>query len=281
MARKRVEPFTIALLSSLATILIVVYPCAGLTGSQRTVTRNNSRFLTHSNFELNNASTESSTSTLREIIPAKYHKRYLRWRNDFLSTASGHEQWERYSLNPGFTLTITVSPEEAEGARVMDFIWDDSGKLSGATIILGSKLDSGYPSSITYPITCSLAPGNLPPEVKGTILAATKLAHEFGHLNRTMSMDGRFYQLQNRLMIEYNQIFYANGRTTLDPQLIELANEIGGTPVSIAQDRESWAEMGAILYLRERLPHLSHHAKMPGAIRQAIETYYSTYPDRF
>ncbi len=279
MARKRVGPFTIALLSSLATILIVVYPCAGLTGSQRTVTRNNSRFLTHSNFELNNASTESSTSTLREIIPAKYHKRYLRWRNDFLSTASGHEQWERYSLNPGFTLTITVSPEEAEGARVMDFIWDDSGKLSGATIILGSKLDSGYPSSITYPITCSLAPGNLPPEVKGTILAATKLAHEFGDLNRTMSMDGRLYQLQNNLMIEYNKFFYANGRDTSDPYLLELSDEMGGTPVSIKQDRESWAEMGAILYLQERLRR-DHRLKMPQPIRQAIETYFVTYPGR-
>src|SRR6266487_7203474 len=106
MARKRVGPFTIGLLSSLAAILIVVYPCAGLTDSQRTVTRNNWRFLIHSNLELKKASTESSTSTVREIIPAKYHRRYLRWRNDFLSTASGREQWERYTLNPGFMLTI-------------------------------------------------------------------------------------------------------------------------------------------------------------------------------
>ncbi len=80
-------------------------------------------------------------------------------------------------------------------------------------------------------------------------------------------------------MIEYNQIFYANGRTTLDPQLLELAQEMGGTPVSIAQDRESWAEMGAILYLQERL-RKDRHAKMPQPIRQAIDTYYLTYPER-
>ena len=265
----------------MAAILFAANVLLGLFHSPVAVTHANLSPLGHINAEPIGAVTDSSISTLREVIPAKYQKKYLKWKHDYLSTVAGRTQWERYTLNPNFILTITISREEAEGARVDRFLWDDLGNLVGATIILGNRLDSGYPSSINYPITCSLAPGNLPPEVKGTILAATKLAHEFGHLNRTMSMDGRFYQLQNRLMIEYNQIFYANGRSTLDPRLIELANEIGGTPVSIAQDRESWAEMGAILYLRERLPHLSHHAKMPGAIRQAIETYYSTYPDRF
>jgi hypothetical protein len=78
------------------------------------------------------------------------------------------------------------------------------------------------------------------PPARGTILAATNLAHEFGHLNRTMSMDGRLYQLQNELMIEYNRLFFANGRDTKDPYLLQLAEQMGGTPVSIKQDRESW-----------------------------------------
>jgi hypothetical protein len=115
--------------------------------------------------------------------------------------------------------------------------------------------------------------------VKGTILAATKLAHEFGHLNRAMSMDGTLYELQNHLMIEYNTIFYANGRDTHDPRLLDLAAEMDGTPVTIAQDRELWAETGAILYLQERLRKV-HRLKMPTSIRQAIESYYSTYPGR-
>jgi hypothetical protein len=222
---------------------------------------------------------EAVTNTVKESMPAEYRKRYLRWRNEYLSTQAGREQWNLYALNPHFTLTITVSKDEGQGARVDGFRWDEAGKLIAATIILGNKLDSGYPSSINYPITCSLAPGNLPPEAKGTILAATKLAHEFGHLNRTMSMDGRLYRLQNQLMIEYNRFFYANGRDTNDPYLFQLAEQMGGTPVSIKQDRESWAEMGAILYLQERLRR-DHRLKMPQQIRQAIEAYFVSYPGR-
>ncbi len=221
----------------------------------------------------------AGSPSLKEVIPAKYQKRYLKWKNDYLSTDAGREEWERYTLDPKFTLTITISREEAEGARVNGLHWDATGKLIAATIMLGSKLDSGYPSSFNYPITCSLAPGNLPSEVKGTILAATKLAHEFGHLNRMMNMDGRLYELQNRLMIEYNRIFHANGLNAQDPRLSELVRRMDGTPVSIAQERESWAEMGAILYLQERLQK-DRDAKMPQPIREAISTYYLTYPGR-
>ncbi len=160
-----------------------------------------------------------------------------------------------------------------------DFRWDEDGKLIAATIILGGKLDSGYPSSINYPITCSLAPGNLPPEVRGAILAATKMAHEFGHLDRIMTMDGRLYESQNRLMVEYNEIFFENGRDAQDARLVELVDQMGGTPVSIAQDRESWAEVGALLFLQERL-RKDHRIKMPSPVRQAIESYFVTYPGR-
>lgn len=215
-----------------------------------------------------------------EVIPSRYQKRYSKWKNEFLSTAVGRSQWDRYALDTSFTLTITVSHQQAQGALVDDYRWDDSGKLVAATIFLGDRLDSGYPNSINYPITCSLAPGNLPPEVRGTILAATKIAHEFGHLNRTMNMDGSQFRLQNRLMIEYNEIFNTNGHDVLDPRLLALEKAMDGTPVSIAQDRESWAEVGAIRYLQERLGR-DHHAKMPQPVRQAIEAYVITYPGRF
>jgi len=224
-------------------------------------------------------SADINRSRVIELIPAQYRKRYLKWRNDYLSTAVGRTQWDRYALDANFTLTITVSKDRAEGAILDSYRWDETGRLNAATITLGNKLDSGYPSSINYPITCSLAPGNLPPEVKGTILAATKLAHEFGHLNRTMTMDGRLYQLQNSLMIEYNRIFDANGRNCQDLRLLELVNRMDGTPVSIAQDRESWAEVGAILYLQERLAG-DRNIKMPEPIKQAIEGYYLAYPGR-
>ncbi len=225
-------------------------------------------------------SKDRGSGQVTEVIPPKYRKRYLKWRNDYLSTAAGRAQWGRYAFDPNFSLTITISTAQAEGAVVEDYTWDDNGRLIGATIKLGNKLDSGYPSSINYPITCALAPGNLPPEVKGTILAATKIAHEFGHLEQTISMDGRLYELQNRLMLKYNDIFFVNGFNVQDPRLVELAREMDGTPVSIKQDRERSAEVGALQYLQERL-RTHGKIKMPEPVKQAIDAYYLAYPGRF
>src|ERR1044072_7517137 len=53
---------------------------------------------------------------IKEIIPAKYATRYFAWKKDFLSTQAGRDQWAIYENNPEFTLTITVSRENAEGA---------------------------------------------------------------------------------------------------------------------------------------------------------------------
>ncbi len=223
---------------------------------------------------------EATIYTARESIPAQYRKRYVEWKGEYLSTEAGREEWFRYAYNPNFTLTITVSKAEQHGARIDGYQWNESGKLIAATIILGNKLDSGYPSSFNYPITCSLAPGNLPSEVKGRILAATKMAHEFGHLDQILSIDGRLFQLQNALMLEYNQIFNTNRYDVHDLRLVKLAERMGGTPVSIAQEREHWAEMGALLYLKQRLPELSKRAKLPSPVKEAIESYYLTYPER-
>jgi hypothetical protein len=216
---------------------------------------------------------------LVEIIPAKFRKRYARWKADYLSTWVGRKQWERYTSDSHIALTILVSEEQAEGAIVDDFRWDDNGQLMAATMRLGSKLESGYPNKITYPIISSLAAGGLPPGVKGTILAVTKLAHEFGHLNRMMNFDGKLYQRQNQLILKYNRILIANRFNSSDPDLIKLANEMGGTPVSIQQDREAWAEFNALLYLKERLER-QQNLSMPKRVRQAIETYYVAYPAR-
>lgn len=223
---------------------------------------------------------EACRSTVKEIIPPEYRRRYQKWKTEYLSTSAGRAQWEQYALSQSFNLTITVSKEKSHGALVSDFIWNEDGRLISATIMLGNKLDSGYPNPINYPITCSLSPDNIGPDVKGTILAAAKLSHEFGHLNQVMAMDGRLYQLQNRLMIEYNRLIGKVDFNTLDPQLLELVGEMGGTPVQIAQEREHWAEMGVIEYLQERLPQLTKRSRMPQPIQQAIDAYYSAYPGR-
>jgi len=92
MAWKGVGPFTVALLSGLAAMLISVNPRGALTASPLSIPHKDSRFLTGFTLERNDVLREPATSTLREIIPAKYHKRYLRWRSDFLSTEPGRDQ---------------------------------------------------------------------------------------------------------------------------------------------------------------------------------------------
>ncbi len=224
--------------------------------------------------------TNSTDNYIREVIPDRYRKRYERWKREYLSTQAGQKQWLRYARDPSFALTITVSQAEGHGAEAGKFEWDADGRLIAATIILGSKLDSGYPTSINYPITCTLAPDNLPKGVDGRILAATKLAHEFGHVNRTAGMDGALFRLQNELIPTYITIFKTNGWDTSDPRLIELSRRMKGTPVEIAQDRELWAEANTIEYLHEKFARGRARRSVTRVILRAIESYAQTYPER-
>src|SRR5215510_2812043 len=66
---------------------------------------------------------------IKEVIPAKYLGRYLAWKNDFLSTEAGREQWRLFETNPQFTLTITISSDNAEGASTGKYRWNQAGKL--------------------------------------------------------------------------------------------------------------------------------------------------------
>jgi hypothetical protein len=139
-----------------------------------------------------------------ESISDEYKERYNKWKDEYLSTEAGRKQWDTYANDKNFTLTITVSKDKGEGALTDGYTWDANGKLTAATITLGSKLDSGYPSPNNYPVTSSLRQGD--PQyntaVSGVVLAATKLAHELGHVNRTTSVDATLYQLQNKLIPE-------------------------------------------------------------------------------
>ena len=69
--------------------------------------------------------------------------------------------------------------------------------------MLGPKIGSGYPSSVDYPVTSSLQGAN----ISGDVLAATKFAHEFGHVNRTGQEDSALFQLQQQLIPQYNSLF--------------------------------------------------------------------------
>ena len=108
---------------------------------------------------------------------------------EFLSTEVGREQWRRYAANPDVALTITISEERGEGAATSEYRWNDEGRLLAVTISLGSQMDKGYPNRVNYPVLNSLAPMESVPHVSGSVLAATKIAHEFGHVNRAASAD--------------------------------------------------------------------------------------------
>ncbi|MGH9970920.1 MAG: hypothetical protein ACREBG_24440 [Pyrinomonadaceae bacterium] len=74
----------------------------------------------------------------------------------------------------------------------------------------------------------SLTPGNSSYTVSGSVLAATKIAHEFGHVKRMAKVDPEVYRLQSQLVPLYNSILLSNGRNARDPRLIELAEKMGG-----------------------------------------------------
>ncbi len=221
------------------------------------------------------------TGGIKEEIPVKYYQRYQQWKNEFLSTEAGKTQWESYQGNPDFTLTILVTRENAEGATTGKYKWNDHGQLIAATITLGVRLDEGYPNPIYFPVMNSLVPSESFSRISGSTLAATKIAHEFGHVNRTGKVDATVYQLQSQLIPQYNKIFLSNGRNPDDPRLLELAQKIGGTPVQIWEDREYWGEANAMMYLRDRVTEESLRCTLFSKIRNSVHLYAKDYEPRF
>jgi YD repeat-containing protein len=218
---------------------------------------------------------------IREEVPAKYLARYQQWKKEFLSTETARQQWTAYQSNPNFTLTIVVSRDNPEGGTTSNYRWNDAGQLVAATITLGYRLDAGFPNPVYFPVMNSLVPTETTHKIDGETLAATKMAHEFGHVNRTAKGDAALYQLQSQLMPQYNQIFLTNGRDLNDPRLAELARRMGGTPVEIWEDREYWGETNAMLYLRDRFAEDGFRCLLFSRIKRSVDLYAPTYEARF
>jgi hypothetical protein len=220
-------------------------------------------------------------SGLVESVPSKYRERYLAWKQDLLSTESGRAQWEAYTSNPRFSLTVVISDDDRHGAGTGSYRWDEAGDLVAATITLGSRIDEGYPNPIYYPVMYSLSPLSESFPVEGSVLAAAKIAHELGHVKQAASTGGELYRLQNRLMPIYNQTLLSNGRDTRDKRLTELARQMGGTPVQIWENREYWGEVNAMRYLRERLKDEEQQRALFTRVRRTVELYAKDYAERF
>jgi hypothetical protein len=259
-------PFTIGLTSS--------QPSAELTAEKLIASYHGSELIAE-------PGKDDLTGGIREDIPVKYRTRYNQWKQAFLSTEAGRNQWTSYQSNPNFTLTITVARDNAEGATTGKYKWNDAGQLVAATIILGMRIDEGYPDPIYFPVMNSLIPVGLNKQIGGNTLAATKIAHEFGHVNRTSKSDAAIYQLQTQLIPQYNKIFFSNGRNADDPRLKELADKIGGTPLQIWEDREYWGEVNAMMYLRDKVTDESMLCSLFSKIRHSVDLYAKDYEPRF
>ncbi len=218
---------------------------------------------------------------IKEVITAKYVRRYQEWKSEFLSTPMGRAEWDSYGRNGRFVLTITVSEENSRGAGTSKYKWNDAGELVAATITLGGRISEGYPNPVYYPVMNSLAPGNSSYSASGSILAATKIAHEFGHLDRMAKTNAAVYRLQSQLIPVYNSILLSNGRNVRDPRLIELAQRMGGTPVELWEDREYWGEVKAMVFLRDKIAKQGYQCSLFNKIREFVDTYAKAYRQRF
>lgn len=223
--------------------------------------------------ERERASPATPHSGIREIVPDKYLKKYQRWKAEYLSTEVGRRQWARYADDKSFTLTIIVSHELGQGGLVDDYRWDAYGKLLAATIRLGCDFDTGVVSPFFYPVTGALASLNGPDRVRGEVLAAAKLAHEFGHVNLVAEADASSYMLQTSLIDLYAKVFTENGYDKNDPRLVELVRRMGGKPLDIKKEREHGAEANALAYLEERMPKRRGDTALFGKIRRYINEY--------
>lgn len=218
---------------------------------------------------------------IKEDIPDKFRARFDKWKTELLSTPFGRQQWEAYAGNKNFVLTIRVSDERGKGAGTDKFQWDDDGNFVGATITLGSELDDGYPTPVYYPVLNSLSPDASTYPVSGRILAATKFSHEIGHVEQTATANLKLVQLQNKLVPVYISIFLKNGFNVQDKKLLDLTEQMGGTPTQIWESREYWSEINAMLFLKERIGSEIYYCQVFNKIRHNLKEYSGEYERRF
>ncbi len=218
---------------------------------------------------------------IKEIVPDKFVSRYQKWKLDLLSTEFGKNLWENYQSKKNFLLTIKVLNNNGKGAGTSDYLWDENGQLIGATIFLESKLDKGFPDPVYYPVMNSIQEFNAKREISGNILAATKFAHEFGHINLTYQSNREKVLLQNRLMPLYKEIFLSNGYKLDDKRLVEMTDQMGGTPNQIWENREYWGEVAAMNYLLEKTNKKDFFCNLLDKMDKNISFYAKGYEERF
>jgi hypothetical protein len=226
-------------------------------------------------------SQKSTGNGITEVVPEKSRTRYQKWKEELLATDFGRNLWETYQNKENFTLTVKVVNKDGKGAGTSDYVWNEAGELIGATISLDSKLDKGFPDPVYYPVMNSIQDFNAKREISGNVLAAAKFAHEFGHVNLTYQSNQEKVVLQNKLMPVYKEIFLSNGYNLSDPKLLEMTDQMGGTPNQIWENREYWGEVSAMNFLLEKTSKTDFYCALLDKMENNISFYAKGYQERF
>jgi hypothetical protein len=218
---------------------------------------------------------------IREDVPAKYRSKFEKWKTEFLSTNFGRQQWETYANNDHFLLVIRVDPGRGMGAGTDKFTWDTDGNFIGATITIGSDLDNGFPEPIYYPVLNALAPEPGTAAIRPSVIAAAKLSHEIGHVEQTSNANMKLMQLQSKLIPQYVSIFLKNGFDHSDKRLLELEQQMGGTPTSIWESREYTSELDTMRYISQSIDIDDGLCRVLKRVRRNLAYYAAGHEKEF
>jgi len=210
---------------------------------------------------------------IRVEVAEKYKVRFAKWQAELVSTDFGRAQWDRYATNRHFLLVIKVDPDHGMGAGTDKFTWDTNGNFIGATITIGSEIETGFPEPTYYPVLNALAPDTRGPAIRSSVVAAAKISHEIGHVEQTEKANMKLMQLQSKLIPQYMSIFLKNGFDENDKRLLDLEQQIGGTPTSIWEEREYTSEIDTMRYVSQRIDIGDGLCRVLKRIRQNLDNY--------
>lgn len=71
------------------------------------------------------------------------------------------------------------------------------------------------------------------------------------------------------------------GLNTEDKRLVELAEQMGGTPIEIWESREYWSEVDAMRFLRDRIGNEDFYCQVFNKMRRNLIEYAREYEKRF
>ncbi|MBK9766948.1 MAG: RHS repeat-associated core domain-containing protein [Chloracidobacterium sp.] len=186
-------------------------------------------------------------------------KAYEKWKAAYPATEAGRKTWERYQNDKNFTLNIVVadrgSDSKNRSAMVGDFKFDSDGNFIGSTMTLGRNLGKDLPGNTeSYPVLSALDTQD------SAKIGASKIAHEFGHLDDLKSLGTTFYEQQKILDAIKDRVTELGsqkryGELGTDPTLKNLNDsfqkKFGVTTTQEGINRENRGEKQAIPTIRQ------------------------------